>query len=296
MSPPGESAGEAGLRGFLVRLAERLPRTYAVGRRVLGNAIRDGYIHAGNIAYLSLVTLLPLVILITAVTVAVGQTDVGQAVIAGMLGALPADVAMLFQPVIAEVLVARTGNLLWFGAFVALWTVSSFIETLRDIIHRAFEVPLERHFMAYRLHSIGATLIAMLLLVIAFVAQLVMVLILKAVTPIMPEQLHLRDWIDWSRAITPVVIFLALWALFRTLAPRGYRHSPCWPGALITTLAWIGGTLLLGPAISGLNHLGLTYGALSGVVVALLFFYAVGFALVLGAELNAALAIHDAPS
>ena len=67
------------------------------------------------------------------------------------------------------------------------------------------------------------------------------------------------------------------------LAPRGYRHSPCWPGALITTLAWIGGTLLLGPAISGLNHLGLTYGALSGVVVALLFFYSVGFALVLGA-------------
>jgi len=296
MNAPPESVGVARLRGLLARFAERLPRTYAVGRRALGNTIRDGYIHAGNIAYLSLVTLLPLIILITAVTVAFGQTDAGQAAIAGMLRALPADVAKLFGPVIAEVLEARTGNLLWIGALVALWTVTTFIETLRDIIHRAFDVPFERHFLEYRLHSLAGTIVAMLLVVIAFVAQVAMVVILKAVIHLVPEQFQLRGWIDWSRAITPVVIFLALWALFRLLAPAGYRHTPGWPGALITTLAWVGGTLLLGPAFSSFTYMGLTYGALSGVMVALLFFYAVGFALVLGAELNAALAKPDLPS
>ena len=36
--------------------------------------------------------------------------------------------------------------------------------------------------------------------------------------------------------------------------------------------------------------MGLTYGALSGVMLALLFFYAIGFALVAGVETNAAIA------
>ena len=51
-----------------------------------------------------------------------------------------------------------------------------------------------------------------------------------------------------------------------------------------------------GGALSRFGDMSITYGALSGVMVAMLFFYAVGFALVLGAELNAALAKPDAAS
>lgn len=276
--------------GFLARFAARLPRTYLVGRQALGRTMRDGYIHAGNIAYLSLVTLLPLIILITAVTAAFGQTDAGQYAIDGMLRALPANVAELFQPVIDEVLDARTGNLLWIGGLVALWTVSTFVETLRDIIHRAFGVPFTRHFLEYRLMSIGGTLLAMLLVLVAFVSQFVLVVTVKSVTHLFPNQLQIPAWLDFSRLLTPPFIFLSLWALFKLLAPRGHRTAAAWPGALVTTIAWVVGLLLLGPAFAGFGHMGLTYGALSGVMLALLFFYAVGFALVGGVELNAALA------
>lgn len=276
--------------GLLARLAARLPRTYLVGRQALGRTMRDGYIHAGNIAYLSLVTLLPLIILITAVTAAFGQTDAGQYAIDGMLRALPANVAELFDPVIAEVLEARTGNLLWIGGFVALWTVSTFVETLRDIIHRAFDVPFTRHFLEYRLMSIGGTLLAMLLVLVAIVSQFVLVLTVKSVTHLFPNELQIPGWLDLSRLLTPPFIFLSLWALFKLLAPTGHRSAAAWPGALITTIAWVVGLLLLGPAFAGFGRMGLTYGALSGVMLALLFFYAVGFALVAGVELNAALA------
>jgi membrane protein len=297
-APPDAAGAEAAppsgpLGRLLARLAARLPRTYRVARQVIGRTIRDGYIHAGNIAYLSLVTLLPLIILITAVTVAFGQTDAGQYAIEAMLRALPANIAELFEPVITEVLEARTGNLLWIGGLVALWTVTTFIETLRDIIHRAFGVEFTRHFLEYRLMSIGGTIVAMLLVVVAFVSQIALVVILKAITHLFPRELELPGWIDWSRLLTPVFVFLALWALFKMLAPSGYRHSPAWPGALVTTAAWVIGTLLLGPAFSTFGQMGLTYGALSGVMLALLFFYGVGFALVMGAELNAALAVHD---
>jgi membrane protein len=293
-APPAFQGGAPG--GLIGRFAARLPRTYLICRRVLGRSFRDGYIHAGNIAYLSLVTLLPLIILITAVTAAFGQTDAGQNAIDAMLRALPENVAGLFKPVVAEVLEARTGNLLWIGGLVALWTVTTFIETLRDMIHRAFDVPFQRHFLAYRLRSIAGTLAAMLLVVVAFLSQLVLVLILKAVRPLFPAHLELPAWIDWSRLLTPLFVFLSLWALFKLLAPSGFSHRPGWPGALVTTIAWVGGSLLLGPAFATFGHMGLTYGALSGVMVALLFFYAVGFALVVGAELNAALALPQAPA
>jgi membrane protein len=275
---------------WLARLAQRKPRTVGIIRRVFFRTLRDGYIHAGNIAYLSLVTLLPLIILITAITVAFGQTDAGLYAIHGMLRALPDNIAELFKPVIEEVLKARTGNLLWIGGIVALWTVTTFIETLRDISFRAFDVVPERHFLTYRLQSLAGTLIAILLVLIIFVLQFALVVFIRDLEALLPIGIELPGWIDWSRLITPVVLFLALWGLLKLLTPPVRKYSPTWPGALITTAAWVIGSMLLGPTFSTFSHMGLTYGALSGVMLTLLFFYAVGFALVAGVEVNAALA------
>ena len=289
--PPGDTGATPGpIATALARFAARLPKTYRVLADVIACTMRDGYIHAGNIAYLSLVTLLPLVILITAVAVTVGQTDAGQAAIEGMLRALPANVADLFEPVIDEVLEARTGNLLLFGGLVALWTISTFLETLRDILHRAFRVPNTHSFVEARMRSIAGTLVAMLLILIAFVAQVVLVVALKSLPVIRRLEADIPFLLDWSRILSSAVVFLSLWALFKLLSPRELRHNPAWPGAAVTTVAWVGGSFLLGPAFASFGQMSLTYGALSGVMIALLFFYAVGFALVLGAELNAALA------
>ena len=290
-SPPDKAGATPGpVASALATFAARLPKTYRVLRDVIEVTLRDGYIHAGNIAYLSLVTLLPLVILITAVAVTVGQTDAGQAAIDGMLRALPANVAELFEPVIHEVLEARTGNLLLFGGVVALWTISTFLETLRDILHRAFRVPNTHSFVEARMRSIAGTLVAMVLILIAILAQVVLVVALKSLPVIRRLESDIPFLLDWSRILSSAVVFLSLWALFKLLSPRVCRHNPAWPGAAVTTAAWVGGTLLLGPAFASFGQMSLTYGALSGVMIALLFFYAVGFALVLGAELNAALA------
>lgn len=276
--------------GWLARLARRKPLTSGIVRRVFTRTLRDGYIHAGNIAYLSLVTLLPLIILITAVTVAFGQTDAGQYAIHGLLRALPSNIADLFVPVIDEVLRARTGNLLWIGGIVALWTVTTFIETLRDISFRAFDVEPDKHFLRYRLQSLAGTLIAILLVLIIFVLQVVLVVFIRDLEALLPLGIKLPRWIDWSRLVTPVVLFLTLWGLLKLLTPPARKYSPTWPGALMTTIAWVIGSLLIGPTFSTFSHMGLTYGALSGVMLALLFFYAVGFALVAGVETNAAIA------
>src|SRR3546814_1084562 len=81
----------------------------------------------------------------------------------------------------------------------------------------------------------------------------------------------------------------AIYLLFYSLTPAKYRRQkkcPKWPGALFTTLWWIGVTLALPPLLASLLSYDATYGSLAGVMVALFFFYLVGLGMVIGAELD----------
>ena len=69
---------------------------------------------------------------------------------------------------IQEVLTVRTGSLLWFGAIVGLWTAASFVETIRDILRRAYGVKFCAPFWEYRIGSILLILGAVVLLMLAF--------------------------------------------------------------------------------------------------------------------------------
>jgi len=275
-------------------LTVRWPHTSHVVRRTLNGTLRNGYIHAGNIAYLSLVTLLPFIILITAATAAFGQTDAGKFAIDALLNALPDNIAHNFQPVIAQVLEARTGKLLWVGGLVALWTVSTFIETLRDVSYRAFGVKKAQGFLTYRLKSFLGTLAAIAIVIVTFLLQVSFAVILSTVESLMPLGIRIPEWLlsslNLSRFAMPAMLFLALWALLKLLSPPQYRQARSWPGALIISLAWIGTSLALSSGLVLFANMNLTYGALSGVMLAMLFFYIIGFALVLGVHTNAALA------
>ena len=53
---------------------------------------------------------------------------------------------------------------------------------------------------------------------------------------------------------------------------------------------WLATTALLPVVLRNLGSYDLTYGSLAGVMIALIFFFIIGLGVVIGAELNAALA------
>ena len=59
---------------------------------------------------------------------------------------------------------------------------------------------------------------------------------------------------------------------------------------LLTTLWWISVTTIMPAVLRNFFAYNLTYGGLAGVMIALFFFWLVGLGVVIGAELNAALA------
>jgi membrane protein len=267
-------------------------RIYNVARRVVVGTYFDGFIHAGNLAYLALIALFPFFITATAVMSAFGQTDEGVHALEVVLSVMPPEVAKTLAGPIRDVLSARSGLFLWLGGLVGLWTVGSLIETVRDILRRAYGTQARKSFWQYRLYSIGLIIGAVLLLLLSFSLQVITVGIEQFIDRVLPAEFSGLGGIALSRLVSGGGLFLSLYILFYSLTPHSYRgsHAPKWPGALATTLWWIGVTLALPPLLASLMSYDATYGSLAGVMVALFFFYLIGLGVVIGAELNAALA------
>jgi membrane protein len=94
------------------------------------------------------------------------------------------------------------------------------------------------------------------------------------------------------RVLPGLMLFGSLYLLFYTLTPKRYRSRSCpkWPGPAFVTIWWLATTALLPVVLTSLGGYDLTYGSLAGVIIALLFFFVIGLGVVIGAELNAALA------
>lgn len=281
-----------GLRERVVQQVGPGTRAFEVAKRVLVGTYNDGFIHAGNLAYMAMLAIFPFFILGAAIFSIIGEESERAATIEAVLYALPPMVGNVIEPVARDVIVSRSGWLLWAGGLVALWTVSSLIETIRDILRRAYGTASTEAFWKYRLLSAGVIVAAVVLLMLSLIAQVVIGAAQEVIDAYLPWLSHLISELQVSRLIPAFGLFGSLYLLFLTLAPSKYRERryPKWPGALVTTVWWVAVTVALPPAIRSFFSYDLTYGSLAGMMIALFFFYLVGLGMVIGAELNAAMA------
>ena len=295
LTPEGRAKRHYRVRGMLDhQFAKVKPGSYVfeVFKRAALGVYGDGFIHAGNLAYLALMTLFPFFIVAAAVLSLVGQSAETQRAVVSFLSVLPPDVSDLLRKPISDVIAARTGSLLWLGGLVGLWTVGSFVETIREIFRRAYGTHSSQAMWRARIGLSLGIVGAVILALISFLVQGILTAAEQFVYRLLPFAEDAAGWIGLSRLIPGAIMFGALFLLFYLVTPHKYRitSSPKWPGALFTALWWISMTAALPFVLAQLGGYDLTYGSLAGVVVMLLFFYLIGLGLVFGAHLNAALA------
>jgi len=275
----------------------RESRTWEVIKRIAVGVYSDGFIHAGNLAYLALLSLFPFVIVGAAIAHLAGHGAEGMSAVNAILQTMPTDVQHVLRAPIADVLHARNGNLLWFGAIVGLWTTASFIETIRDIIRRSYGVTFTRPFWEYRLGSIGIIILSVVIAMLAFSASVLLSGVQQFLVTRIPGAADFVGLVTLVRIVPALLLFGSLYLLFYVLTPKRYRAG-CrkWPGAAFVALWWVATSALLPAILSGLGGYDTTYGSLAGVMIALIFFFIIGLGLVIGAELNAALAETPRPN
>lgn len=269
-----------------------LGQTREVIRRVAVGVYTDGFVHAGNFAYLSLVTLFAICIVAAAIAGGLGQTEDGLRLIEAFFATVPVGVADALRGPVEAATTARTGPLLWMSALVGLWTTTSLIETIRDVLNRAYGTVPSRYFWHYRLGSLISVVAAVVLAMAAFSAQVLVIAIEDLVYRYIPAAENAAEYFAWGRIVPFAMLFAAIYVIYRGLTPREYRARifPKWPGAVLVSLWWLGCTTILPWFVYSMADYDLTYGSLAGVMVALIFFYLIGLGMVTGAQLNAALA------
>lgn len=261
-------------------------------RRVAIGTYEDGFIHAGNLAYLSMLAIFPFFITAAAIFTAIGEEAEQLKTINAVLSAMPPMVANVIGPAARDAVELRSGWLLWAGAAVGFWTVGSLIETVRDILRRAFRAEPQGMFWRYRLLSMGLIVIAVMLLLLSLIAQVGIATAQEIITRYFPSLWGVLSGLSLSRLVPGLGVFLSVYLLFLSLTPPRFR-ARCyakWPGAALVTLWWFVVSNALPTILHRFFTYDLTYGPLAGMMITLLFFWLIGLAIVVGAELNAALA------
>lgn len=204
------------------------------------------------------------------------------------LSILPGDAAKLLTDQL-QLLTRPKNHTLGFGAvagaIVALWNSRQGMVALMTATNIAYNQRERRGFFRQIAISIVFSLAAMLIFLLMLLVGVAVPLLLQA-APL-------------GRGAT-VVVLVVRWLLLWSFAVLGFslayrfapdRQPPKWRwvtwGSAIAATVWIVGSLAFAAYVQNFGSYGVTYGALGGMIVLLMWFYLMGFTIVLGAEINA---------
>jgi membrane protein len=201
---------------------------------------------------------------------------------------LPSDAAKLLQDQLQS-LVSPAHVKLGLGAVVsallAFWSARQGIVALMTATNIAYYERERRGFFTQVAISLAFTVSA----VIAFFVMLVLGVAVPLVIRVLPLG---------PAAAASILVFrwVLLWLFSIGALAVVYRYAPdrrsakwrwvTWGSAVAATL-WLSGSVLFELYVKNFSSYGVTYGALGGVIVLIMWFYLGGYAVVLGAEINA---------
>lgn len=246
----------------------------------------DGIEHAGYMAFLSMLSLFPFLVLMVAIAGGlIGNPAIGEEFVALVFSHLPENAIQAITPRIEEIVSGPPQGLLTISILGAIWTASSSVEGLRTILNRAYRVSTPPAYPLRRLLSIVQMLVATLIIIALMLGLIFIPILYHAIMQWVPLPIDL--------SLTTVSIFLAGFALWMVVAFIYYilpnikqSFVRALPGALITVLLWMQAASIFSYYLSQVDQVNLIYGSLGGVIAALLFFYIFSVIIIYGAELN----------
>jgi membrane protein len=208
--------------------------------------------------------------------------------IVARLGQLvPTDVLDIIRGQIDELSSDRAGGLLTIGFLLALWTSSTALVSVCSTLNAVYDVTESRPWWKVRLTAMALTVgLALFILV-----SMAFVIAGPATAERLADSLNLGAAFEWTWKILqwPLVFVLVSTgiALVYYFAPD-VEQDWVWitPGSVLATLLWLVISLGLKFYIASFGNYNETYGTIGAVMVLLLWFYASGLAILIGAELN----------
>ena len=255
----------------------------AVGHRF---AATNGSVLAGHFAYIAMLAFFPFLIFATALTGFVIGPEGASAALDVLFEPVPEHVRRTLEPVIVSVIGERRSGILTLSGLGAIWVASNGVDAVRLGFDEAYRVDARRRYHVNRLYLVGLVLVGtvcfMALAALIILAPLVFGLIERFLGISIPALADLARY-----AVGLAILYALIWSLHRLLPSRPMGGMVLWPGILATAVIWGAAATGLSVYLAFAPSYTLTYGALAGVILTLLFFYLTGVALLIGAHVNA---------
>ncbi|HVO62995.1 MAG TPA: YihY/virulence factor BrkB family protein [Terriglobales bacterium] len=245
---------------------------------------------AAQLAYYFFLALFPLMLFVlSALALAAGSNSALQQNLMNSLARFaPADAANLIRRTVEQTFHAAGGWKAALGLVGALWSASSGVSALMDTLNSAFETKETRSYVKRTAISLWMT-VAGSVLVLAAIGLL---LVGQEAAQHFASAGALGPIAKWAWIILqwPLLIFLMLVA-FATIyyfAPN--VEHPAWhwvtPGSAVGVTLWLVASFALRVYLHYFNTYSKTYGALTAVIIVLLWFYLTGLVILLGGVIN----------
>lgn len=214
-----------------------------------------------------------------------------QQVLGGLLGILPKEAYILVRNTVVEIVDTRAGSLAPVSGIFALWFASNGIGSIITGLNKAYDEKERRPFWLVKIISIIFTLLLSVVIIFSFILLVFGGVIKKQILDGMElEPFYQKLWDTGRYIFISSVIFLVFIILYRFTPSRRLRWREVMPGAVFATIGWLGTSLGFAYYVDNLSNYSRFYGSVGGVVVLLIWLYYSAVIILLGGELNAALA------
>ena len=197
----------------------------------------------------------------------------------------PNVIGEIIEPTVRDIVRGARGEVVSLGFVISLWAGSSAVSAFVDSITEAHgQTPL-RHPVRQRFYALGLYVV---MLVGAIFSAPFLALGPRKVAEFIPD--------SWDRVLQfgyYPVLFLALVVavnlLYRVSLPKPLPSHRLLSGSVLAAVVFLVATWALRVYLTWITSTGYTYGALATPIAFLLFAFFLGFAIMIGAELNAAI-------
>ena len=209
--------------------------------------------------------------------------------ISNLSGMMPEDAFSIIKERIENLVSTSGSTLSWslaLGILISLWSANTGIKSLFTGLDIAYDTKNNRGFIKQNAISLAFTFGA----IITLILSLGLIVVFPAIVETFGLPGNIESIVSWLRWPLLAIIVIGVISLFYRFAPDRKTPEFKWVvvGAALATLLWLLASLGFSYYVSNFGNYGEMYGAISAVVIMLLWLFITCFIILLGGEVNSA--------
>lgn len=205
---------------------------------------------------------------------------------------MPEGAESIVLGIYRDVMAGSSPTLLSFGMIGSVWAASRGMLALIRTLNKAYGEKEKRPYLVVRLLALVYTVCFAVALLIAFS----LLVFGGRIGDWLAAKEELADWQPlWTllkNGLSLFVIFSLFCLVYLGAPARRIRPGEAAPGAAVATAGWVTVSSLFSLYVGQFANFARTYGSLGGIIALLLWLYLSSIILLLGGEINAALALR----